>query len=229
MTALLALVAFQQVMPFKASFDYSGMPIFVGADNGSLSILSHSVTLDIDHKTAHVKTVTQLKNLTNQPLTLTVVLPRRRMSDPKAGPPSFGVTATMSGADLRVTQVGPPTSSRPDAQDRVRYANDSQTTITLSPMATSGLFVSYEVPLGKNGADQKMRNAGYALGGKLPIGQLQISYRIAKGVAFDLPTAAPKLGWQISTTGAFARVNNYQPHNETTWLFFYPSGFNDIG
>ena len=91
--------------------------------------------------------------------------------------------------------------------------------------ATHALRLRATLALGKTGRAPQKRIAGYLLEGGVPIGVLNLSFQYGPPTVFDLPIAAPALGWQIGLRGAFARQADYTPKGDVATVSFYQGGF----
>jgi len=219
------ILAQRATLPEVPSFDYSGIPAFTGAAPADLLIRGHSAVLDVSAKDVRVSTTTEVKNQTSRALSVRVLVPRRREGDDTSGFPNFSVTATWGQTNLPLRPISTRGNQQTVSKTHVRYESDLTASVTLQPGATYGLRTSYTVPLGHAAADGKTKLTGYALEGDNAIGQFNISYRTASGVVFRLPTPHPALGWQIGTTGAFAKQPNFTPGHQLSWITFYAAGF----
>ncbi len=224
-TAILLLAMQTSKLPENPSFDYSGIPVIRTAEK--VEILSHSVTLEIDGTRegfVDVTSTTVFKNTTKSTVKATVIVPRRRFGDAMSSFPGFEITATLDKKAMPLT----PASDHGfmETMDKVvKYSTDLSAKIKLAPQATYGLKLTYAVPLGKCGYEQKQRMVGYLMEGDKAIGNLNITYRYGGKTVFSLPEAHPNLGWQIGDKGAFVRQENFWPDNQLTYVAFYPGGF----
>lgn len=230
LTTLLALVVAQQASPFPKNpdFDYSGIPMF-DAPGDMLQVRSHSATIEVGETFADVATVTELRNLSGNTLRVHVTVPRYRLGPGTPKAPDFNISASINKHPLTLEppQVrGGPLMLIGDA---VQRHNELQTTLYLAPNTSYGFRTSYRVPVGRAGVDHKLRLVGYALARSFPIGNLSISYRTAAASVFHLPRPLPDLGWQIGPRGAYAKLSNFTPHGQVTYVTFYSGGFEDIG
>lgn len=213
-----------------ASFQYTGIPVFSGVPDSSFQLRGHSANLELTDKDLRVSTVTEIKNLTNKPITLTVTIPSRREGDEESGYPHFGMnllfgSSVGSGSDIATKWSANGKRKQPRDGKAVHYSMDMEATITLGANATGAFQTRATIPLGRAGFDWKMRATGYLLSGNHPIDQVSISYRTHSGVVFRLPQVRPDLGWQIGASGAHTRQTNFVPGNRISWISFYPGGF----
>ncbi len=225
-TTAIALVALAgQRLPQNASFDYSGFPELRTAEK--VEVQTHSVTANVGYLKegyVDVTSLTVFRNDTNSKLRATLIVPRRRLGDANSGQPTFDISATWNNTALDLIPASEKGYSEP-AGNSVRYSSDLCAKVTLDPLATYSLRISYEVPIGKSGYEQKQRIAGYLFDGDRTIKQMNISYKFNDRTVFDLPEMRPNLGWQVGYGGAFIRENNYWPDNQLTYMVFYPGGF----
>jgi len=224
-TAIALLALGGQKLPENPSFDYSGLPLLRTAEKVDVQI--HNVTAEIGTvRDGYVdfSTTTVYKNMTNTAIRATLIVPRRRYGDANSGQPTFDIKATWDKNPLPLTPASDHGYSEKVGKV-VKYTSDLSTKVKLDPQATHALRITYEVPIGKVGYEQKQRIAGYLFDGDKTIDQMNIAYRYSEKTVFRLPEAHPNLGWQVGDKGAFIRENNYWPDNQMTYLSFYPGDF----
>jgi hypothetical protein len=224
-TALVLATLLQSKLPDNPSFDYSGLPQLRTPER--VDIISHSVTCEIDGTRegfVDVTSTTVFKNMTKASIKATLVVPRRRYGDANSSFPNFDITGTWDLKKLILTPASD--HGYQEANGKVvKYATDLSAPVRLMPGGTYGLRLSYTVPIGKCGYEQKQKIVGYLFDGDKTIGQLNVTYRYGGKTVFSLPEARPNLGWQVGEKGAFVRQENYWPDNQLTYVTFYPGGF----
>lgn len=209
-------------LPPDTALDYTGLPEIASAQ--PFEIRGHSATLKVEGNTVVVESTTEIRNR-GEGGTATVLIPRRRLGDDASGQPTFTVEATWDKKPVKLVSVtSRGTSERVDAR-QTRYASDLSASVSFAKQATHALRLRATTPLGKTGAAPPRRIAGYLLEGTVPIGVLNLTYQYGRPTVFDLPTAAPDLGWQIGSRGAFARKTGYTPNGEVASIAFWAGGF----
>ncbi len=224
-TAIALLTLVGQKLPDNVSFDYSGLPQLRTAEK--VDIQYHTVTVDIGGVKdgyVDVSTTTVFKNMTKAIVKATLIVPRRRFGDANSGQPGFDISATWEKRPIKLNPASD--HGYTEITGKVyKYASDLSTKVALNPGATYALRISYEVPFGKSGYEQKQRIAGYLFDGDKAVGQMNIAYKYTEKSVFRLPELRPNLGWQIGEKGAFVREENFWPDNKMTFMTFFPGGF----
>jgi len=226
LTTALAMLAVGMDIPQNPSFDFSGVPSLAHA-----TLKTHGVTIDMSaEKVATVSSVSVFKNESDQPLTATLWIPRRRIGDEKSGNPTFGIQAVWDNLPIKPTPATAGLQGTALNAKSYSYKSDLVYTVTFKPQQTCSLKLAYTLPFGRCGYDQKQKIAGYLFDSVNPIGLLSISYRYGGPTVFRLPESHPlDWGWQVGTKGVFARKENFTPGGELTYIDFYPGGFENIG
>ncbi|MBX3119222.1 MAG: hypothetical protein KF784_09165 [Fimbriimonadaceae bacterium] len=226
LTAAICLFTVGMDLPSNPSFDYSGVPSLPG-----VALKSHGVQIDMSKdKTSTVTSTTVFKNESTAPVTVTLTIPRRRVGDDKSGNPTFTVDAKWDNLPMTLAMPAMALSGEKIGPEEYFYKNDLTKNVTFKAGQTSSLKISYTLPFGRCGYEQKQKMTGYAFDTSNMIGLLSISYRYGGPTVFHLPEAFPKdWGWQIGTKGAFVRKENFKPSGELTYITFYPGGFDNIG
>jgi hypothetical protein len=227
LTATLTLLLLAQQLPENPGFDLSGMP---RVNASGVRVQTHSVMIELVDKVANVTSTTVFRSDSSAAMPVTVTVPRLRIGDANSGQPSFRVSASWSGAPMSLTPTGARGSSRPLGDGKsVVYRSDLMGRASMKAGGTHSLRVSYSVPFGRAGFDQKQRIAGYMFDSGPTIGQLNVAYRYGGRTVFRLPEAHPNWGWQVGAKGVFIRQENFAPSGELTYITFYPGGFENIG
>ncbi len=225
-TAALCLFVGGLQLPSNPSFDYSGVPSLPG-----VTLKTHSVQIDMS--SAKVSTLTStsvFKNETSGPVTVTLTIPRRRVGDEKSGNPNFAIDAKWDNAAMKLASPAAGGPGEKLGGETYGYKSDLSAKVTFKAGQTCSLKISYSLPFGRCGYEQKQKVAAYAFESSNTIGLLSISYRYGGPTVFHLPEAAPKdWGWQVGAKGVFTRKENFQPNGVLTYITFYPGGFEDIG
>lgn len=218
LTVALALTILQgPKLAENAAVDFSGIPEITG---GNVSIVSHSVTIELNKTFADVNSLTLVKN-NGAAGRVDLAIPRIHVDKGVASSAHFDVQATWANAPIALNQAM-----------RSRWGADLDFLSGNGAMVAGGSYalrIHFRAPLGKAGFDRKQLIAAYDLSSSNPIGQVNVTYRYAPKVVFHLPSAHPRLGWQIGTKGAFVRLTNYAGDAGASYVTFYPGGFNDIG
>lgn len=223
-TAFALLMLAGQKMPENPSFDFSGLPQLRTPEK--VSVLSHSVTLEINATRegfVDVTSTTLFKNMTGSKVKATLIIPRRRYGDSKSSYPGFTITATWDKKALTLAQASDH-GFMETVGNVVKYATDLSSPVQFAANGTYGLKISYQVPVGKGGYEQKQRLVGYLFDGDKTIGQVNVTYKYSGDTVLTLPDAHPNLGWQIGDKGAFVHEDNYWPDNQLTYIVYYPGG-----
>jgi hypothetical protein len=228
LTTVLASMLLAPVLPENPSFDYSGLPSVP-----KTSMKTHGVQVDMStEKVATITSTTVVKNEGTEPLKTIVSIPRRRVGDAKSGNPSFQVKALWNNQPLSlVATSGIPRGQKLDIDNKSYvYKSDVFQQVTLGPGQTCSLKITYSIPFGRCGFEQKQKIAGYLFEGDQTVGLVSLSYRYGGPTVFRLPEAFPKdWGWQVGAKGVFRRLENFTPNGELTYITFYPGGFDRIG
>lgn len=227
-SALLLMATVGMDVPENPSFDYSGVPSLPG-----IEMKTHGVQIDMSTaKIATVSSTTVFKNESDAPVTATLSVPRRRIGDSQSGNPTFSIGAAWDNQPLKLApaSAGEPSQKVGNDNKSYGYRSDLIAKVTFKPRQTCSLKISYSLPFGRCGYEQKQRIAAYVFDSANPIGLMSISYRYGGPTVFRLPTAFPTdWGWQIGTKGVFTRKENFTGGGELTYISFYPGGFENIG
>lgn len=232
LTLLAATLLTAQNLPENPSVTFTGIPTLTrnGAQVPGVRVLSHSATLELRSGKIQLTSLTLFRNDSDAPVSADLTVPRRAYQNAGAAVPEFPVRLQW---DQAVLSGNPLTSARNATRrpELVLAAKDLRAQVTMVPKGTHALRLSANLPLGSGGPDGQTRLVAYQRTGSAPIGQFQLAFRYPEqGSVFNLPTITPSAnGWEIGTTGAHFRRNEFQPDGEVTVFRFYGGGFEPIG
>lgn len=225
-TAAICMLTLGSAYPENPSFDYSGVPSLPG-----LTLKTHGIQIDMSAaKVATAMSTSVFKNESSSPVTATLTIPRRRVGDSKSGNPTFAIDAKWDNAPLKLVAPGIAAPGTSLKGDTFSYQSDLTAKVTFKPGQTCSLKLSYSLPFGRCGYEQKQKVTGYLFESANAIGLLSLSYRYGGPTVFHLPEAFPNnWGWQVGAKGVFVRKENFQSNGDLTYITFYPGGFDNIG
>jgi len=208
-----------------ASYEVSGVPSFDGV--GELRIMTHNASLTLDRLDQRagptgsvvVSAWTEVRT-GDTGFNGRVLIPRRRYGDEESGAPTFMPKVSVLGATLPLRPVQASTPSEM-VESGVVFSSFLTTPVEWRANSTQVVRMEYRVPIGRTGYEAKERIAGYVLGGTRPIRQVQLSFKYDSRTIFGLPQANFE-GWQIGSTGAFFRAENWEPNGRPMTMTWYP-------
>lgn len=215
---LAALIA----LPPDTTLDYTGLPQL--AAPMAYEIRGHSATLRVEGNTVVVESTTEYRNRGDAG-SATILVPRRRAGDEASGQPTFSVEATWDKKPIKLLPSASRGSTERVNSRQTSYASDLSAAVPFGKQSTHALRLRATLALGKTGRGPQRRIAGYLLEGGVPIGTMNVAFQYGRPTVFGLPDAAPDLGWQIGTAGAFTRKTNYTPNGDVATIAFWPGGF----
>lgn len=216
------MLALLLALPVDTSLDYTGLPQLAAPT--PYQIRGHSATLKVEGDTVVVESTTEYRNR-GDAATATILVPRRRLGDDNSGQPTFSVEGTWDKKPIKLSPIATRGTSEKLSTGATAYASDLSVTLPFDKQATHALRLRATLSLGKAGKGPQRRVAGYLLEGGVPIDILNIAFQYGKPTVFDLPEAAPDLGWQIGEKGAFARKADFTPNGEIASIAFWKGGF----
>lgn len=234
MTTLLAALVMQA--PANLIGFYTGMPGLSNSAGLSLTLQSHSVTVQLYHRTASTTTLTVIKNNTGKAATIGIAIPNhvRRA----------GTMGAAQGADIEASWDRKPVSvsitrwSRSVTKNALVDADGAFILpVKVNANATHSLQLSWRGDLLTSGMGGKNRSLAYDVSNASDwdgVGQFRYSIQyqtcdlpgatIGKGSpVFAVESTVPSRGWQIGDKGAY--LSGIPAGVDTLWFNYHPNGF----
>lgn len=234
---LAATLVVGQTLSESASVLYTGIPALAAPAEARL--ISHSATGELGKDGYTQDTVTLVKNLTNKPLKVTVVIPVHGQNTTWPMLKDHRLSANLDGTPVtlskKVETVQPDPGQRANGVVYGGYKANYQSEVTFAPKQTRALRVQYSCPLGRAGLDGLQRLTAYDTSGAKtwmgPVDQFNYSLKYDPKLVFQVFAALPKAwSWQIGPRGAFVKRNSFAPEERPLVIFtYYPGGFEPIG
>lgn len=223
-SSVLLLAVGQQ---FAYSGDFSGMPTLENG-TGAVTIRSHSATIQLDGRdtakgplgTVRVSSVTVYR-AGSQGFSGEIVIPRIRLGDRDSGATAFPIRVLLSERPIELRPRRTSSNVREFENNVVGYINSLVSPVKFAPNTTYSVRMTYAVPIGRAGFEQKRRTLFYAMFEDRPVEDIRVSIQYNQGTVFNLPEINSNLRFQIGTSGAYASARNWTPVNELLQMLFY--------
>ncbi len=237
MIATLAALVVAQTIPASAQVIYPGIPESPMATQ--VTMVTHSVTYTLEKDRVTMESTTGLKNTSNRPVSIDLVLPVRGRHVNWAQSQGMRQSATINGTPVAL-RLGPIERTEPSKADKAKgvwamhFARLDRTTVNFKAGETKSLKVKFTAPIGRAGLDGVQRMVVYDTAGgdnwNGPVGQFNYAIKYTSDLVLGVYAALPEQGWQIGQTGAFRRIVNFTPAENSVLIFtYYPGGFDRIG
>jgi len=225
------MLAMLSLMASGATVQYSGIPSSSSPDAKNIRVLIESVRFDLSADTCTVHELTLFKSDWKRAASVVIRVPRELwVQTARDDETPFDVNATWDGRLL--AQSGPPGQALMQVRGGAPapYLGFVQYRVGFEAGGTHALRITYQVPIGMTGYENKQREAAFDLSGGSgwsgPIGTLDLSVGYTQKVVFGLPEVSPKWKWQVGQTGTFIRKQDYTPGDDDLFKFvYYPGGF----
>lgn len=237
MITTLATLLVAQTIPASAQVIYPGIPESPAAT--PVAMVTHSVTYTLEKDRVTLESTTGLKNTSNKPATLDLVLPVRGRQVNWAQSEAMRQSATINGAPVTL-RVGPVERTLPSDAEKAKgvwaktYARLDRVAVPFKAGETKSLKVKFIAPIGRAGLDGVQRMVVYDTAGgdnwNGAVGQFNYAIKYPADLVLGVYAALPEGGWQIGQTGAFRRHLQFVPAQNSAFIFtYYPGGFDRIG
>lgn len=223
-TALLLL------QPVGLTGSFSGFPGCSIPLGLKLSVLSHSVTVQMTSSSDNVQTLTLVKNLANHGGPITIQIPTHVRGAGTMGALQ-GLNFTASWDKQPVTLSAPFWGPGTNTNAAISKDGFVMATVTVKPLATHALRINWSGDILMSGRDRKERSIAYDMttveNWQSPIGKFNYSIQCpSPSPIFSVISKTPKVGWQVGPKGAFFAAGNFEPPSNLTMYFnYYPNSY----
>lgn len=234
MTSVLASLLIQTSTPTLTGF-YTGLPGLAAAGGLTLSVESHSVAVQLYHRTASTQSVTVIKNRSSSGGTITLAIPNVvRRAGTMGAAQGADIVATWDKRSIDVSTIR---WTQRSTQNALVSADGYFTVaVKVNPGATHALRMNWQGDLMTSGMAGKSRTLAYDLTRAddwASIGQFKYSIQYSQldgpggpdrqtSPVFSVDSTTPKSGWQIGPRGAFLGA---LPDVQTIWFTYHPNGY----
>lgn len=236
-TAIATVILGGQTLSGDTKVLYTGMP--TTASSASVRMVSHSATARLEKMSYAYETVSELKNESSRPVTLTITIPVRGKDPTWPMIREHRVSALLDGRNLALKRSA--STSPPDSEARENgvpygsYRASHRATVAFKPGQTRSLKTHYKSPLGRAGLDGLQRVVAYDTSGARSwngeVRQFNHAIQYRPSLVFQVFAALPQsYDWKIGTDGAFVKNAPFRPTDSSITVFtYYPGGFDKIG
>lgn len=237
MITTIATLLIAQTIPASAQVIYPGIP--ETPHDTPIAMPTHSATYTLEKDRVIFESTTGLKNTSNKPVILNLVLPVRGKQVNWAQSEGMRQSASVNGSPISL-HVGTLARSKPDEREIAKgiwaktFLRQDRALISFRAGETKSLRVRFVAPIGRAGLDAVQRMVVYDTAGadnwNGPIGQFNYAIKYPADLVLGVYAALPEQDWKIGETGAFRRHVGFLPAQNSAFIFtFYPGGFDRIG
>jgi len=216
---------------------YTGVP---STTSSSVRLMTHDAKTMLSKTTATTDSLSYLKNLSDQPVSITVSIPIEGENVGWGMPEQVMAQVIVDNEPVTVNKQAAREVVTTDARKKSSgIVDDSYTSaytfqLNFIGRGAHSIRIHSTTPLGHGGLDGALRIFAYATTGagtwNGAVSQLNVSIKYTTRTVFQIYQTFPEGKWETGATGSFYKQVDFAPKETSRAMFiYYPGGFDKLG